>query len=49
MWGLNEDEEEMYIGYVDGEWIELTCTVDEDYTETFTYVKDGKTIVYYVR
>lgn len=43
------EDDGSYIGYVDGKWIELTSTLDEDETEIFTYVKDGKTIVYYKR
>jgi len=46
---MGDDEEGKYIGYVDGKWIELTDTLNDDETETFTYVKDGKTVVYYVR
>lgn len=52
LWGMPEDgneEDGSYIGYVDGKWVNLTCTTAQDYTETFTYVKDGKTIVYYKR
>ena len=43
------EDDGSYIGYVDGKWIELTYTLNDDETETFTYVKDGKTIVYYKR
>ncbi len=52
LWGLNDEEEETFIGYVDGEWIELTYTEEEvgsDIVETFSYVKNGETIIYYKR
>ena len=43
----------MYLGYVDGEWVELIETeevVDADTTlQVFSYIKDGETIVYYKR
>ena len=42
----------VYLGYVDGEWIELDCLVTETadgYIEEYSYVKNGKTVLYYTR
>jgi len=51
LWGAADEEDEPgYIGYLNGDWIHLDCTVQETadgFIETYTYERDGETIIYY--
>ena len=50
--GISDDEEIMYIGYVDGDWISLSVTeleTSDGMVEIFYYERDGETIEYYRR